>query len=407
MILAHLADLHLGYRAYHRMAPDGLNMRQHDVAEAFATALDRVIDIRPDLVLVAGDVFHTVRPSNAAITNAFRAFLRLRNALPDVPVVVISGNHDAPRSVETGSILRLLGEIPDVHVVDDAARNVVLESVDAEVLCVPHAALLGPEPVVFEPAGEAATSVLMVHGTVTGVGVEEKLRIIGEYGGGTVEIEELHPERWDYVALGHYHNATALAPNLWYAGSLERCSTNIWEEAGVKKGFLTFDTGAGEAEFHEVPTREVHDLPAIRAREDGRWLEAEELDALVRERIASVPGGIEEKIIRLVLRDTTRELFRQLDHVAIRQWRAEALHLHLDARRPEVRRPPPGGRNGVRRTLEEAVDVFLKESWEPSAADIRTDRLLELAGRYLSRARELGRDDARQAPLLELGEAAE
>jgi DNA repair protein SbcD/Mre11 len=119
LIIAHLADLHLGYRAYHRLGPGGTNARERDVARAFGAALDAVSALEVDLVVVAGDVFHTVRPSNAAIADAFRQFARLRAALPGTPVVVIAGNHDSPRAIETGSILRLLAEIPGVYVADE------------------------------------------------------------------------------------------------------------------------------------------------------------------------------------------------------------------------------------------------------------------------------------------------
>src|SRR5512142_3390185 len=98
MLLAHLADLHLGDRAYHRLAPGGLNARERDVALAFSRALDQVIAQGVDLVLVAGDVFHTVRPSNTAIADAFRQFARLAAALPGTPIVAIAGNHDSPRA---------------------------------------------------------------------------------------------------------------------------------------------------------------------------------------------------------------------------------------------------------------------------------------------------------------------
>src|SRR5688572_30631559 len=104
MRIAHLADLHLGYRAYHRLAPGGINTRERDVALAFRAATRQLIAIAPDLILIAGDVFHTVRPSNAAIADAFRQFSQLRAGLPQTPIVMIAGNHDSPRSVETGSI---------------------------------------------------------------------------------------------------------------------------------------------------------------------------------------------------------------------------------------------------------------------------------------------------------------
>src|SRR5690606_36123411 len=363
MLLAHLADLHLGYRAYHRLAPGGINARERDVALAFRTALDRIIELRPDLVLVAGDVFHTVRPSNAAIADAFRQFARLRASLPEAPVVVIAGNHDSPRAVETGSILRLLAEIPGVVVVDDEARAVYLEALDASVLCLPHNALVRGERILLEPDAGAGTNILMLHGTVAGGAADEKLRYVSEYGGARVESSEIRPEQWDYVALGHYHIATELAPNMWYAAGIERTSTNSWEEATSAKGILTYDTEAKKATFHPLPTREVTDLPSVSAggvrtggEEDGRagrYLEPAEIDARIRELVESVPGGIEDKIVRLVITDVPRELFRELDHARIREYKAAALHFHLDPRRPEVKRVVGVGAPGRRLTLEE------------------------------------------------------
>lgn len=397
MIIAHLADLHLGYRAYHRMAPGGINLREHDVAEAFRVALDRVIELEPDLVLVAGDVFHTVRPSNASITNAFRQFLRLERALPATPVVVIAGNHDAPRSVESGSILRLLGEIGNVTVADGESRRVELASLDTSVLCVPHPALAAGEEIDYAPSS-SGTNIMVLHGTVGGVDVEERLRRFGEYGGVRVEADDLQPERWDYIALGHYHNVAQLTPNTWYAGALERCSTNIWEESTVEKGFLTYDTAAREVAFHAVPTRQVIDLPRLSGRdENGGWRAAEALDDAIRERVEAVDGGIDDRIVRLVITDITRELFRQLDHRALREYRARALHFHLDARRPEIHREVGAGAPGTYRTLEEEVESFLSRRWKPSSGDIRPERLVELARTYLKETGE-------ELPLLEGGE---
>src|SRR5688500_1398814 len=105
MRLAHLSDLHLGYRQYQRQPPGGINQREAEVAAAFTRAIDGVVAVRPDVIVFGGDIFHTVRPTNPAILHAFAQFSRLRAALPDVPVVVVAGNHDTPRAVETGCIL--------------------------------------------------------------------------------------------------------------------------------------------------------------------------------------------------------------------------------------------------------------------------------------------------------------
>src|SRR5205085_3063549 len=71
MKIVHIADLHLGYKQYQRQTANGLNQREADVAIAFKRAIAKIIEIKPDIVLFAGDVFHTVRPPNHAILHAF------------------------------------------------------------------------------------------------------------------------------------------------------------------------------------------------------------------------------------------------------------------------------------------------------------------------------------------------
>ena len=112
MRLVHLSDLHLGFRQYHRQTPAGMNQREADVAATFSRAVDQIITLAPELVVIGGDVFHTVRPANTAILHAVREFGRLHAALPETVVVIAAGNHDMPRSTESSGILRLLGR-PD------------------------------------------------------------------------------------------------------------------------------------------------------------------------------------------------------------------------------------------------------------------------------------------------------
>ncbi len=390
MRIAHVADPHLGYRAYHRLAEDGRNQRERDVSDAFEAAVDGILGERPALVLVAGDVFHTVRPPNAAITDAFRQFLRLRAGLPDAPIVVISGNHDAPRSSETGSILRLFAEIPGVHVANGRAPEtvrVVAGGEDVAVLCVPYAALASGEPLILEPDPAASLNVMLMHATVVGGPNAQKIRRGVGYGGIEMGLEELRPERWGYIALGHYHVATELASNAWYAGSTEFTSTNIWLESEEPKGFLTFDTGEGRARLHTIPTRPVLDLPATTGRGADDFVSAEELGARIRASAEGARGGIDGKVVRLVVRDVPRDLQRALDHDHLRSLRSRALHFHLDVRRPEQ----PGSRlaDAVtperRLPLEEEVGRFLR-AWQPSAADLDRARLARLAEAYLTRA---------------------
>src|SRR5205823_565383 len=107
MRLIHLSDLHLGYRQYQRLTPGGVNQREADVAGTFRTAIDRISKLAPDVVIVAGDIFHSVRPTNQAILHAFIQFARLKQALPNSVLLLVAGNHDTPRTSESGGILQL------------------------------------------------------------------------------------------------------------------------------------------------------------------------------------------------------------------------------------------------------------------------------------------------------------
>lgn len=385
MRIAHIADLHLGFRAYHRLTPRGVNVREADVAAAFQQAVGEVVALRPDVVLVAGDVFHTVRPSNTAIAAAFRQFSVLAERLPGVPVVLIAGNHDSPRSADTGNILTLFREIEGIVVVAEDAETVRLPGLEASVLCLPHNVLARSEALpALEPDPTVRTNLLMLHGTVAGATAEEKIRYVSEYGGVAVEDTVLGPERWDYVALGHYHIATELTPNMWYAGGIERTSTNIWAEAEGEKGWLLFDTETRRADFHPVATRAVLDLPRFSAR----GLTAAEVDERIQAAVEAVPGGIEAKILRLVVSDLPRVVARELNHRRIRDYKAEALHFHLDARPPEIRRVVGSGAPLRRQTLAEQVESYLSKHYTPTQEGVRRETLVALARRYLEQAGE-------------------
>jgi DNA repair protein SbcD/Mre11 len=225
----------------------------------------------------------------------------------------------------------------------------------------------------------------MLHGMVGGAAAEEKLRLITEYGGAVVQDSAIAPERWTYVALGHYHLCTELAANLWYAGGVERTSTNPWVETG-EKGFLVFDTDTGRAEFEAVETRTMLDLPRIQ----GRGLAPAEVDEAIAAAVGRVAGGLAGKMVRLVVHDVVRSVARELAHRRIREWKAEALHFHLDLRPPEVRRRAASGAPVRRQTLEEQVGSYLRSTWP--VRDPRLDRahLSELGVGYVQRTGEEG-----------------
>lgn len=386
MKLAHLADLHLGFRQYARQTANGINQREADVAGVFRRAVDDVIEAAPDIVVVAGDLFHSVRPTNPAILDSFRQFQKLADALPDTPIVIVAGNHDTPRSVETGSILGLFEAIANVNVVSGEARRLRFEALDLSVLCVPDQALREAARPSFDLDPQSALNVLVTHGEVQGLFPGD--RSFAEYGGAVFEPEELDGDSWNYVALGHYHVTHRVARNAWYSGSLEYVSHNPWGELreGAKAGFAdakgwllaNIEDKSTDVEFKPVaPVRRHLDLETIDADE----LSAEDVNVLLAERVESVSGGIDQQVVRQVVVGIGRHVSRELDHALIREFKSRALNYHLDLRRPGAKRQMGAGSPGKKQTLDEVVVEYLKERSIPSG--ISREALVELGNHYL------------------------
>lgn len=406
MRLVHLSDLHLGFRQFQRQTPTGINQREADVAGTFRGAIDRVIALEPDVVLVAGDVFHSVRPTNQAIVHAFLQFQRLRHSLPATPIVMVAGNHDTPRSAETGCILRLFSQL-GIEVIDGEPRRLVFAEQGLSVLAVPD--MLGQKQVALEPDPAARWNVLLLHGEVEGMlpaGAMEPDRATYE-----ISREELRATEWDYVALGHYHVHREIAPTAWYSGSIDYTSANVWGElreerqTGVPgKGFVEHDLATGTHTFHPLPpSRPLIDLPQISAV----GMSAAEVDAAIAEAVEGVPGGIDEKIVRLVIRDIPRHVVRELDHKALREYKRRALHFQLDARKPELVRVSASGAPGRRPSLQDIVRDKLRT--RTLTSDLDRNALVELGMHYLAEADALAfqaGQDGRDAPGAELAAVA-
>lgn len=386
MRLVHLSDLHLGFRQYQRLTPGGVNQREADVAATFRTVIDRVIALRPDVVVIAGDVFHTVRPTNQAILHAFLQFSRLVRSLPDAVIVMIAGNHDTPRSTETGGILQLLAQL-GIMVVDREAKRLPFPDRDLSILAVPDVPGLTLPSLV--PESSARYNVLVLHGEVEGM----LPAAMADRAGLEIKRSELGA-RWDYIALGHYHVYREIAPNAFYSGSIDYTSANPWGEiseqrlAGVAgKGIVERNLDTGEQIFHSIaPARPLVDLPPVNAR----GLAAADLNERIRATVESVPGGIDSKIVRLTVREVPRHMGRELDHKAIREYKRRALNFHLDLRRPEAaRRQASGGPGGGRRQVELKEVVLEKLRARPLDADVDREALLTRASQYIDEAQAI------------------
>lgn len=377
MKLVHIADPHLGYRAYNRINAAGINAREADVFAAFREAMQRTVELAPDLVVIAGDMFHIVRPSNLTIQHTFRELAAFR-ARCGAPIVIIGGNHDSPRSADAGCILDLLANIPDIHVAHGSYEQVYLKNLDISVFCLCHRALPHLSSLKIEPDPESRYNVLLAHGTVEGV-------VRHAYDIHEISRAQVISDAWDYIAFGHYHLFEELAPNAYYAGSLEYTSTSIWSETEQPKGIIEYDLDERKLiAFHQVTTRDVLDLRPV----DAEGFTASELSQMIERRLLNISGGHENKIVRLVVENLPRAIQADLDFSLIRKLRAEALHFELQLRPPRVTsRTASGSQTGAVRTLEEEWDEFARAQELTPGVD--KERFVALGRRYLDNTREV------------------
>jgi len=377
MRLVHMADLHLGFRQFDRQAPSGINQREQDVAETFVRVIDAVIAEQPQLIVIGGDIFHHSHPSNPATVHAFNGFARLRKALPATEIVMVAGNHDAPRTSDGGCMLQLFRSLR-IHVVERAAETIELPALDCEILAVPD--VVGIERPELRPSTTRRHRVLLLHGEIAGM---VPVRTPHD-----IDLGALHADAWSYVALGHWHVYREVAPGAYYSGSIDFTSTNPWgeiEEARVRgvpgKGFIVHDIATGGHRFVPVAaSRALLDLGPIPCADLTAW----NIDGAIQDAVDSSLVPIDGAVVRIVLQDCQRHRLRELNQDAIRALRTRALHVQLVPRVPEVASTSVTMDTAKHTSLEVLLSRALQEREIPP--DMNRDALVMAGGRFLKNA---------------------
>ncbi len=317
MIVAHLSDLHLGFRAYGRMER-GVDVRERDVAVAWERAVQELVRLAPQVVVVAGDVFDRPDPPAGALVTLARSLELLRSSLPETIVLMVAGPRDTPRRPGDPGALAVLDTFPNVQATADLHRSVLLDRLDMHASLVPYRVVVRDPAFIAEPHLRARWNLLVLHARE------------GRAGSTGVFVD---PADWDYVALGGEHRRRKVADRIQYSGSLERVALDPWDEATDEKGFLVFDLELGQAEFHAIPGRPVVALAPIKVAPEAPDRLRRRVDEVTRE----VPGGINGKIVRLRLEGVDPQHLLYLQGEQLHSLRERALHLAVEAgREPRV-----------------------------------------------------------------------
>ncbi len=374
MKLVHLADLHLGYRAYNKITSKGLNIREKDIIKAFKESLDRISVINPDLIIMAGDIFHRPRPGNTSIYLSIKFLLDFRSRCK-APIIMISGNHEASKSLENENILKVIETtVPSIKVIDRQIEQFAIDSLGISVLGVPYNALHELEKTSLLPDPGYKHNILSIHGSYESVKCPE----LDTYGQESLlNAGNINQSKWDYVALGHYHKYTKLAENTFYAGAIERTSSNVWQEANDPKGFIEYNLETREHRFHELETpRKVIDIK----RMDVNNLTAEEINRKIEEELLKT-GDVEDLIVRLTLENIDNNAIRNIDYAKLRSCRKKALHFRLNFIKKDSLHKEKSSSLKEGKDLYDCFNDDLK-SFELSAG-LNKEKFEELAKQYI------------------------
>lgn len=228
MRILHTSDLHIGKLLHGHSLLD-------DQRHVFTQITQAVVDQQPDALIVAGDIFDRSIPPVGAVALLGEWLTDLRSKAPDVPIVIISGNHDNGKRLAWASALldpmiHLRGDPEDlerpIHFTTRAGEQVevwampflwpgALPPPEGEVNSQEAAFRTGLD-IIAERREDTRTQVLVAHCFARG-GAESdsERRLVGQ----ATLIDPSLFEPFDYVALGHLHRAQKAGRKGHYSGS--------------------------------------------------------------------------------------------------------------------------------------------------------------------------------------------
>lgn len=278
----HLSDLHIGKQ-----------LHRYNLKEDQQVILKEVItyakELRPDAIVIAGDIYDKSVPSAEAV-NVFDEFLTdLSEITPEIPILIISGNHDSPDRLKYASeILKrhhiyLAGNVPERP--EEHIEKVTLHDAYGEVdfyllpfmkpAYVKNIFVDGTPETYSDAVKEIIKrekidykdkrNVLVSHQFYVGEKAESPETCDSEVFsvGGIDNVDIGSVKEFDYVALGHLHGAQCIGkPEIRYCGTLLKYSVS---ESAQNKS-LTVVTLKAKGEKPEIENYPLHPLRDVRKK---------------------------------------------------------------------------------------------------------------------------------------------
>lgn len=277
MKFIHSSDWHIG-RQLHNVSL--LEDQQHVLAQIKDYALAHEVDA----IVVAGDLYdRSVPPANAvSVLNKFLAEITEEH---NIPVIIISGNHDNAQRLGFAARQAAQGGLHILSDLHSVATPVIIEKQDQQIAfygipyCEPlevkncfaqdltsfdeaHSFLVNK---IAENCSSNQINVLISHCFIDGAEASESERPL--HIGGADRVSYQPCLNFDYVALGHLHQPQYKgAPHIRYSGSLLKYS---FSEQHQKKGITLVEVDThGKLKHQHLPLTPLRDMRILEGELD-------------------------------------------------------------------------------------------------------------------------------------------
>lgn len=279
MKILHTSDWHIGHMLY-----------GHDRTEEQQSMLDQMVEIvaqeRPDVFILAGDVYDTSQPSAAAQTMFNKTIIRLHYTHPDMTIVATAGNHDSGSKHE---IFRTPWEYLNVHTIgnlnkENPSSHIIEIPGKGFVIAVPytHERFLRDglfQQLIDEVASRNTTKlpvILTAHTSIVGANFSGHENATEKNIGGidSVDVNNIG-NGYDYLALGHIHKPQFIHTgmhNVRYSGTPIAISFDeVKEHTVTLLEIHQHGETLTESNFRFIPIHNPHPLTTIPEEGFAAW----------------------------------------------------------------------------------------------------------------------------------------
>lgn len=338
----HLSDLHIGKHLHM------YNLAQ-DQKYIFRQIVEKVIEYRPDAIVIAGDIYDKSVPSGEAY-QLFDSFLNsLADIKPSIPVLVIAGNHDSQERLQYASSFLERHQIyiatkPPQEETEHLKKVTLTDSYgEVDFYLFPfmkpgYVRHLFPqeESLSYESAFEfmlqreaidwKRRNVLVAHQFFINQGKKPECCDSEQLSlnvGGVDSIDIRVVRDFDYVAAGHIHG-----PQTFECGKVRYCGTplkySVSEEKHQKSiTMVTLEEQGKEPIIEIIPLQALHDVRRLRGKLD-ELLQAEDVN---REDYMSITLTDEKELYRP--KDVLSEVYPHILEINVDNSRIRGIYAGL------------------------------------------------------------------------------